>query len=222
MKLRHSNKKFYDKWKYKVSVSIKGVHLFRYESISVIKDLILGHDFNSRDYKTRLIENLRSNKSLNLRLIEILENFDKSEWGKRIEANRLDIYTNNQSLYRSLVNDLSEIVYYHCEPRIDIPESEPNKIYCKKLPHNKYQYKVYLRPHKLKCDKSAKESLLSWIDSQKSKISMSESVKDWFIKTDWNWDRRYIWIEDQATLLLLKLRSCEVIGKTYLYQVSDK
>jgi len=51
---------------------------------------------------------------------------------------------------------------------------------------------------------------------------MSKAVKTWFIRTEWNWDRRYILVEDEQTLFMMKLRSAEVVGKTHEYQLVDK
>jgi hypothetical protein len=51
---------------------------------------------------------------------------------------------------------------------------------------------------------------------------MSDTVKNWFIKTDWNWDRRYVLVEDDQTLFMMQLRSAEVIGKVHEYQILDK
>jgi hypothetical protein len=42
------------------------------------------------------------------------------------------------------------------------------------------------------------------------------------MKTEWNWDRRYVLVEDEGTLLMLKLRNPEVMGSVYNYVLSDK
>jgi hypothetical protein len=51
---------------------------------------------------------------------------------------------------------------------------------------------------------------------------MSEAVKTWFIHTDWNWDRRYILVDEESTLLMLKLRNSDFMGKIYEYVIVDK
>ena len=57
---------------------------------------------------------------------------------------------------------------------------------------------------------------------QGEKVRLSKIVKEWFIKTDWNWDRRYLLVEDTQTILMLQMRSGEAIGKVYEYVVVDK
>jgi hypothetical protein len=71
-------------------------------------------------------------------------------------------------------------------------------------------------------DKDEKERFISWVKNQNSKIRLTNSVIKWFINTDWNWDRRYVLVEDEATLLMLKLRNSSVVGRVYNYVISDK
>jgi len=92
----------------------------------------------------------------------------------------------------------------------------------KKLPHNKYQFRVYLLPHKLAGDTEEKEKFINWMKTQNSKIRLTDTVIKWFMHTDWNWDRRYILVEDEPTLLMLKLRNSSVVGRIYNYVISDK
>ena len=74
----------------------------------------------------------------------------------------------------------------------------------------------------MKGDVDAKHKYMEWIVMQGDKIRLTPVVKKWFIKTEWNWDRRYLLVEDTATLLMLQLRSGESIGKVYEYVVVDK
>ena len=67
-----------------------------------------------------------------------------------------------------------------------------------------------------------KRIYVEWIKGQHDRILISDAVKEWFVHTDWNWDRRYVLIEDSQTLLMLKLRNPEAIGRVYDYVISDK
>jgi len=64
--------------------------------------------------------------------------------------------------------------------------------------------------------------LLSWVESQNGKITISTALKEWFISTNWNWDRRYVLVEDEKTLLMLKLKNSDAVGSIYDYVISDK
>jgi hypothetical protein len=76
-------------------------------------------------------------------------------------------------------------------------------------------------PHKIK-DRKDKKEYVNWVSGQNNRILISDAVKEWFITTDWNWDRRYVLIEDSQTLLMLKLRNPEALGRIYDYVISDK
>ena len=53
-------------------------------------------------------------------------------------------------------------------------------------------------------------------------MTCTHAVSTWFVDTDWNWDRRYILVEDEQSLLMLKLRGSEVVGKIHNFVISDK
>jgi hypothetical protein len=68
----------------------------------------------------------------------------------------------------------------------------------------------------------AKQKFLDWLIIQSPKITCTSAVQSWFMKTDWNWDRRYVLVEDEGTLLLMKLKNSEVVGTVYNYVIVDK
>jgi hypothetical protein len=141
-----------------------------------------------------------------------------------LERDTIDIYTNDKDFYTLLSTTFQLLVtnlYQPLEKNIELLTAS-NKIITKKLPHNKYRFKVYLLPHKLANDDLGKKRYLQWLDSQKEKILITPSVKKWFMTTNWNWDRRYVYVEDPSTLLLLKLRNSETIGRSYEYVIVDK
>lgn len=152
-----------------------------------------------------------------------LANWDSELWAKRIEHNGIDIYTNDKTMYTELSTNFEEFVSSRSEPNecdLDILENT-GSIIVKKLPHDKYAFKAFLLPHKIK-DRQDKREYVDWISGQNDRILISNAVKDWFIRTDWNWDRRYVLVEDSQTLLMLKLRNPEAIGRVYDYVISDK
>jgi hypothetical protein len=156
-------------------------------------------------------------------LSDFLARWDNELWAKRIECNSIDLYTNDKAMYEDLSVGFEEFVSSRSEPNewdLDILE-HTGAIVVKKLPHDKYAYKAFLLPHKIK-DRQDKQEYIDWISGQNDRILISDAVKEWFIKTDWNWDRRYVLIEDSQTLLMLKLRNPEAIGRVYDYVISDK
>lgn len=153
-------------------------------------------------------------------ICKTLINYDKKHYAIRVEGKSLDIYTNVKNIYDDIFVKLHPIVKNRFEPVEDfVSLLKENTILAKKFPHNRYQYKVFLYPHKLANDMPAKETYIKWLETQNPRILISEKTKEWFIKTNWNWDRRYLYVEDEKTLLLLKLRNSEVVGSIYNYVI---
>lgn len=218
-----TNKKFYGKWLYKVTLEVPGIAILRIKSLQGTIDLI-NNDFPSGKHPTYSIYyKVKSNQENVKKVCSFLLKENPEDWTKRIESNSIDIYTNNKELYSNLCLNLKSLVIHHFEPADSTLANESQyTIVANKLPHDIYKYKVYLRPHKLAKDKSAKKELIQWISAQGERILMSDAVKTWFIDTDWNWDRRYLFVDTEQTLLLLKMRNSDAVGKVYEYKIVDK
>jgi len=201
-KIKQTIRKFYNKWNYKISLDIKGGGVFRIYDPS---DILLMND-----------------KSPEIHLLaQEISQIDKSLISKRIESKIFDIYTNDEKIFNRLLEVFENCVRQAYAPSSDFPLDDARVVIAKKLPHNRYQYKVFLQPHKIS-SKDEKVNFLKWLDTQKPRINITDTVKQWFIITSWNWDRRYMYVEDEKTLLLLKLKNPEPIGTIYTFRVSDK
>lgn len=226
LKKKVTKRKFYGKWLYKITLNVQGIGILRCKSPDEVIQLFQEAKNQDNRYNR---QNITFSKAINneeviTKLCLFLKNIKDIEWSKRIERNFIDFYTNSEELYQNFCDQFYNIILHHFEPEqstIDLFKNQYS-IIANKYPHNKYKYKVYLSPHKLKKDVDAKSSFLSWIDNQKEKILMSDVVKDWFIRTEWNWDRRYILVDAEQTLLMLKMRNADVVGKVYEYILSDK
>lgn len=216
LKVQTTRRKFYGKWLYRVGLTVPGISILRqYSPDEVIVVLTSSNKF--------IHPKTRANSEDITLVCQFLNALTPDAWTKRIENNHLDIYTNDKDIYQKCQTELSTALSSLSEPdpnSLEIIEKS-NQIAVKKYPHNKYQYKVYLQPHKLKGDKSAKLDFVTWVDSQ-DRILISDAVKSWFLRTDWNWDRRYVMVEDPHSLLLLKMRGSELIGKVHEYVLVDK
>jgi hypothetical protein len=219
LKADTTNRRFYNKWLYKVTLHIPGVAVFRQNSLEKIP--LLNFDGQKHTHSTMARASLHRRELI--ALSSFLLKWDSDLWSKRIECSAIDIYTNDKTMYNDLFLTFEEMACARSEPNekdLDLLENT-GSIIVKKLPHNKYAYKAFLLPHKIK-DRKDKKEYVNWITGQNNRILISDAVKEWFIKTDWNWDRRYVLIEDSQTLLMLKLRNPEVLGRIYDYVISDK
>lgn len=223
IKPRYTRRKFYGKWLYKITVTVPGVSIFRSKSVSDIM-LFCVSDQPDEPYSYSTKDKAYKNRKDILCLAELLNNWDNETWSKRIESNVMDIYTNDLEKYTEAGQRLSGLIIQKFEPNLNSIKdlNTSTNVIVKKYPHKRYKHKVYLLPHKMDRDRAVRQQYLDWLESQSPRILISDAVKIWFIKTYWNWDRRYVLVEDQQTLLMLKLRSSDVAGKVYDYVLADK
>ena len=164
------------------------------------------------------------NKISFLELTTFLLELNQKDFAKRIESNTIDLYLNSADIFDTISLQFESIIVNRYAPTGNNLELLENTdfILTKKLPHNKYKYKIFLLPHKMQGDTESKNNYLTWLDTQQNRILISESVKKWFQYTNWYWDRRYMYVEDTNTLLMLKMRDSQVLGKIYEYIIVDK
>jgi hypothetical protein len=216
-----TRRKFYNKWLYKVTIRLPGAGLLRiYNRDQVDQFCSAASCPNSTSYnnwKQRAWRNRHDIRDL-LRLLDDSE----IEWSKRIEGEQVDIYTNDKGLYDDLSDKFEILLIHRFEPdpnNLDILDERNGKtMTVKRLPHGRFNYRVYLLPHNLK-DTESRVRFLDWLEEQKPRVTCSESVRKWFLSNNTNWDRRYILVEDDGTLMLMKLRNADVVGTVYKFEV---
>lgn len=221
LKQKLTNHKFYNKWLYKVSLSVPGVSIFRMKTYDELPQMLAGSPGYNR-FVSDTVHKAYANKDNVLKLSNYLNKL-VGEYAKRIERDTIDLYTNDKEIYDSIIENFQNLVRSCYKPRDHLlNELDSNKyIICKKLPHNLYKFKVFLLPHKLKSNKEEKAKYLDWLGNQPA-VYISYSTKKWFMNTDWYWDRRYLYVQDEHSLLLLQMRNPNVLGRVYEYLVSDK
>ena len=221
LKQQLTNRKFYNKWLYKVSLTVPGVSIFRMKTYDELLQMLTASD-SYKGFTTDTVNKAFSNKTNILKLSQFLKNLT-GDYAKRIERDNIDLYTNDESIYNAILDNFADLIRISVSPRPHLlNELDTNKyIICKKLPHNRYKFRVYLLPHKLKNNKEEKIKYLKWLENI-SAINISSKTQKWFITTDWYWDRRYIYVEDEHTLLMLQMRNPAVLGRIYEYLISDK
>jgi len=221
LKKKYTNQKFYNKYVYKISLSMPGVSIYRMKPLKETIDF-LNEKTPHLGYVTSTLEKAKGNKENLIKLSYFLLAL-KGDYFQRIERDIIDFYTNDQVLHESIEKTFISLVRNSFIPRETmLDELKSSKyILCKKLPHNKYKFKAYLLPHKLKNDQDEKIKYINWLENNK-KVSITSSTSSWFLHTNWYWDRRYIYIEDESSLLLVQMRNPDVLGRIYQYLICDK
>ena len=92
-KIKYTNRKFYGKWLYKVTLDLKGCVMLRLHTIDAIKEFCMGPEPLDNQYRYRL-EHWRNREEI-LALCEFLESYDKSLYSTRVERHCIDLYTND-------------------------------------------------------------------------------------------------------------------------------
>lgn len=219
-KTRYCNRKFYNKWSYKVTIEVLGAAIFRCFSNNEILEAF--SNLKSFRRKSYFIERALEDQEHIKQLIEFLNKNNLVDITKRIERESIDFYTNDKKVYDELSRTFTLRLRHRIELREGANQELENIISVARYPHGKYQYKVFLRPHKFNNDMSAKKHFLEWIENQGDRIKISSAVKQWFLTNNYNWDPRYIYVENEATLLMLSMRNTEAIGKVYRHHIIDK
>ena len=221
-KTKSTSRKFYKKWVYKIGLKIEGCVLLRGRPIHAVK-AVFGQDMDEKVFYPQWRNRSYVDRQGIIRFCDFMEKFPTDSYAVRIENNRLDVYTNDQDLYETLSLTCEENIIHRFYPDTDnlrLLNSSPHVIVVNKLPKNRYNYRVYLLPHKMV--REDKDKYIDWIKAQGSRITCTPALERWFFTTDWNWDRRYVLVEDEATVLMMKLRNAEVVGTVYKFVISDK
>jgi hypothetical protein len=203
---------------------MEGSTLLRSESIKDLRDKLSKPEVQEHTYWSSW-NKAYANRYAIIDLCDFLLRYTKEVYALRVEGFRLDVYTNDVNFYQTLSLRCESRVLQRFEPNannIKALQDSKNIITVKKLPKDKYRYRVYLLPHKMAKDPASKQKYLNWLKSQQPKVTCTPAIEKWFYCTDWNWDRRYILVEDETMLLMLKLRSPEVMGRVYNFVICDK
>jgi hypothetical protein len=222
-KFKQTNRSFYGKWLYKATFSVPGISVLRTTYGNGLSDLLDSPPTRLTRYPHSYIHDAVRNKDTILKMAFFLDSYTADKYATRVERQRLDVYTNDQEFFKQITNEFSVRLVHAFSPAVGEEALLLNKknILVKKYPHNRYRHKVFLSPHKI-IDEDEKKDILKWISAQNGKITVSTAVVNWFIQTKWDWDRRYVLVEDESTLLMFKLRCGEAVGRIYDYVISDK
>lgn len=220
---KKTKKKFYNKYIYKISLSIPGTSALRWYDFTQLLDLCIADPSSSREHtwRKRAISDVIDHKEIWINLIITLNSFDNKSFSKRIEGDSVDFYTNDLKLYNDLSNKFADHVRIRFQPKEGTEKTllaSEKEIFVNNLPYGKYQYRAYLKPHKL--DAASRLSVANWLVKQQPKITFTDSIKKWLIQTSENWDRRYIHVLDDKTMLMIQLRAPQLVGKVFKYTLN--
>jgi len=218
-KPKKTKRKFYNKYVYKISCILHGAYALRVWSINDIISVAQGGSQPKDNYWAEKNTNDFLYSAADWIKLGLIVQANKDKIQLRVEGNNIDVYTNDRSIYDAIGAEFADdkIVWRRFEPAPGTEQdllNSKNSVFVKRLPHNKYLYKVYLLPHKLG-NHADRVKLSDWLELQVPNITFTSSIRKWLMETRQNWDRRYIYVQDDHTLMMLRLRESGMIGKVY-------
>lgn len=132
-----TNRKFYNKWLYKVTLNINGGNLMRYNNMLDVARYCVINDPDNKIWGWN--NKVYSDKEDLYKIAYFLSNKDKSLWSKRVERDYIDFYTNDESMFEELSTLVPERIKHRFAPENqakDILEDASTNVAVKKLPHN--------------------------------------------------------------------------------------
>jgi len=223
--LKETKKLFYKKWLYKISLNIPGCAILRNKSGEDLEYYLadVPFSFPANNFPQSLQARALRSKNTLIELNLLLNSYDKKSFSKRIENDFFDVYSNNKNLINELEQQFEKFIRVIYRPKtknIDKLLNNTHTIFVDSLPKEKYEYRLYLKPHRVDQDK--KSNFLTWLSSQGDATTLSDSLTEWFITCTMNWDRRYILVDNEKTLLMIKLHTRDAVGTVYKYEIVDK
>jgi hypothetical protein len=220
---KKTKKKFYNKYIYKISLAIPGSAALRWYDFDRLLTLCMTNLFPDRDtaWREEQLNQVAQHKETWINLVTLINTFEKNTFSKRLEGNTIDFYTNDFNFYNKIGESFTQYIRMRYQPKIGTEKQlldSDKEIFVEELPYSKYQYRAYLKPHRL--DATSRHSVAEWLDKQQPQITFSSSIKTWIKNTNENWGRRYIDIVDEKTLLMLRLRSPQLLGKVFKYTLN--
>jgi len=214
-----TTKKYYDKWLYKVTIDVSqysaallNFNKFRNRMKEFCENGSYCWSFSKHQQNL-----LKLHKDAIIELIDFVDMYPKTDWTARTEFD-ISIFTNDVNMYNAISAKFP--ILERWEPDLTNPILDtPNVISVKKLPYGKYRFKVFLKPHKI-LDPAEKQEYIKWMNTQVPRITFSEAIQDWIMYTRWSGDARYILVEDEQTLLMLRMRNQAIIGRIYEHVVT--
>lgn len=219
---KKTRKKFYNQYVYKVSLSIPGTAILRSHDLQSVKAMCLSRSSapTVASWQQSMVTEVIANSQAWLRLISLLANYENS-YSRRLESDTVDFYTNDGDLYQKLCEQFQDWVRLRFQPKKGTEQEllgSDKSIFVNQLPHGRYQYRAYLKPHRL--EQKSRAGVAAWLSKQSPRITFTHSIEAWLLSNNENWDRRYIHVEDEATLLMIQLRAPQLIGRVFKYELN--
>jgi len=196
------SKLFYGEWPYKIVCCVPGI--WRIARWGVDRT----EKWCSVETNAEIIFQRGGGKNDLLEFCNAFKPFLTSSVKLRSEGKIMSIYCKDKDLLDSLVQNLAKWIYKIYQPEnnaeLDYILKNKKKTICKKLPYDKYRYKVYL---KTVMDLNSREAFLEWIFNYKDQVKINPVTIGWLTGRGRKYSqvRPFVYIENSKMLFLVKL-----------------
>jgi len=200
MKVYQTKKRFFGKWLYKIETSTPGASLIKHWGVEASQNFCK----NPNDHRWRKHYTTADKEQL-LEYIKIVEPFLNKDLQMRAEWNTLNFYLNDQTLYNQLKTSLAKWVTGITEPVLEDLDSLTEKgcpVLCKELPHNKFQYRIYLR---YSMPVNIRLNFATWLENYDDNIRPSKGTVNWLRSRSPYFQDPFVYVTDHNLLLMVKL-----------------
>ena len=108
---KKTRKKFYNRYVYKVSLSIPGIGILRWHDFNSLREMRLNpkNQPHLPVWREDTVVQVFDNRKLWLSLTTLLKSHE-GEYSRRLQIDTLDLYTNNDTLYGRLCDDFCDCI----------------------------------------------------------------------------------------------------------------
>jgi hypothetical protein len=201
MKLRTTNRLFLGKWAHKIVFQFAGARW-----VSSYAEYILGSEPLIDDF---LAEESQDDMS---QFVRTSWDFLKKAQHTRFGGNRIYMYFNDPANLANMPEDTKRFVHEVWAPKnkqhLDYILANCNKIICKKLPKNKYRYKITL---KSSMSKANRQIFIEWANKYSNdNIHLTRSTDAWMRGEKYYLPIPYFYVSDQSMVTM----SCMILGQS--------
>lgn len=220
MKVYNTNRLFFKKWLYKVETQLAGASYIKRwgveDTLEFCDDPVSTRGYY---YQRSTVVNKQDLKKYVLAISPFLD----KEVQLRAESSVLSFFLSDKKLYEDLVKAVYPWIKSITEPVSEeeakaLLEGKTSQVFCEALPHEKFQYKIYLR---YQMPVHNRRNFLDWISNYGDAVRPSKSTLKWLSSDTSYMQDPFIHVTDKNQLLLTKLYLGQYARNTQEFVLRD-
>jgi hypothetical protein len=218
MKVYNTNRLFFKKWLYKVETKIAGASYVKRWGAEDTLEFCDNKKHTGFFLKTTPVDK----RNLKQYILAIRPFLDK-DVQLRTESGTISFFLSEKTLYDDLIKAAYPWINSVTKPVSDeeatiLLEGKTSQVLCNELPHEKFQYKIFIR---YQMPEHTRLAFLEWIKNYGDSIRPSRSTLKWLSSHSPYMQDPFIHVSDKNQLLLTKLYLGQYARNTQEFVVRD-